>query len=106
MAGLVDPASSLTDPLDLASGLTDPLDQAFGLADPATNGGEGTDPATTDADPATSSGVGVDPTTSGVTTFPEAGPALGLRVGSASGLDFFVFFIDLPRRALSGTRLR
>jgi len=59
--------------------------------DPATNGGEGADPATTDADPATSSGVGVDLTTSGGTTFPEAGPALGHRVGSASGLDFFVF---------------
>ena len=49
------------------------------------------DPATTDVDPATSSGVGVEPTTSGGTTFPEAGPALGLRVGSTSSLDFFVF---------------
>jgi len=67
------------------------LDPASGLADPATNGGEGADPATTDADSATSSGVGVDPTTSSGTTFPEAGPALGLRVGSASGLNFFVF---------------
>jgi hypothetical protein len=76
------------------------LDPASGLADPATNGGEGADLATTDADPATSSGMGVDPTTSGGTTFPEAGPALGLRVGSVSGLDFFCFFIDLPRRLL------
>ena len=67
------------------------LDLASGLTDPATNGGEGADPATTDADPATSGGVGVDPTTSGGTAFPEAGSALGLRVGSASGLDFFVF---------------
>jgi len=52
--------------------------------------GRGSTP--TDADPATSSGVGVDPTTSGGMTFPKAGPALGLRVGSASGLDFFNFF--------------
>ena len=63
------------------------LDPASGLADPAT----------TDADPATSSGVGMDPTTSGGTAFPEAGPALGLRVGSASGLDFFCFFLSIYR---------
>ena len=67
------------------------LDLASGLTDPATNGGEGADLASTNADAATSSGVGVDPTTSGGTTFPEAGPVLGLRVGSASGLNFFVF---------------
>jgi hypothetical protein len=70
------------------------LDPASGLADLATNGGEGADPATTDVDPATSSGVGVDPTTSGGTTFPEAGPTLGLRVDSASGLDFFYRFTE------------
>jgi len=68
------------------------LDPAAVLADPATNSGKGVDPATTDVDPATSCGVGVDPTTSGGTMFPEAGPALGLRVGSASGLNFSVFY--------------
>jgi len=41
--------------------------------------------------------VGVDPTTSGGTAFPEAGSALGLRVGSALALDFFFVFLPIYR---------